>query len=872
MEDSVKMGEANASLIPRLKRWCSQLDVELVSAGLLAEMTGLPIGMLQVVCQHATKGLQGWNLREIAAYFVAENCRNCPFHEELGPDNAGRDILRETEQVREARAKSAESHSPAKIRLNGLVSGDLTSALRTAPTTEQSVLELVALLEDDDHSGDAVEKLRQASNLAPEFFSDLACEVIAEHIADISKGGKCAEILKTLGSKRGKLPTVAVRAAMRCVEMPFCHDEVLTLLADYLAEGGDLPHVATVARIIGHQAYGAESFIPAPMDHHYPGLIRVLSEIGQRDLVRLAHAFEKRLENPEKAVRVGTSVTLRRMTSIIPALGPMLSEVLIASLSLDDDRYGRSADVEATDALADIFVREPTDTQAKLAAAFVRVDDEAKELIFRVYRSVAEAARRSHEESEHAAMAVQCLPEVLDAIISATTSFAFPLKVREEAAETIEWIASDHPPLVLPRLDGILGAIAIVSREAVDFSEANPGNNPILSGFPRTESLSYDAIARNLASTLKELAEYAPVVVWRSIEPLLQSLRVGDETEAVVKARLIHLFVTFARNHTTAPALIPELFKALMAMESVLIRATALEVIRDLLLRAPELIPDNMRDMVVIYLRDPYVAVHSNAARAAIVMPMSSVDQVIEVAQLLFSQYCIHAREGGAWLCRDLSEGLVKLSRPDLRSVQIFALRALLKQCQDVEFYVVRDALDAFEDFVSLDPAFAEIYVRELLKFFERFPGRNDQQSYSREHQLFLSLFEQPESAIRKNLKQFRDAIRATAKSAPFEALQLISALLYFECFDDAADAAAEVKSALPIGARHEVLRLQAELTEIAARVEAKVAIGESASGLAELRASETVLKRYDTHSKQNKTDAIIEALTVADRVAERLE
>ena len=58
IEESVKIGEANAALIPRLQRWCEHLRIEQTSAGLLAEMSGLPIGMMQVVCEHATKGLQ----------------------------------------------------------------------------------------------------------------------------------------------------------------------------------------------------------------------------------------------------------------------------------------------------------------------------------------------------------------------------------------------------------------------------------------------------------------------------------------------------------------------------------------------------------------------------------------------------------------------------------------------------------------------------------------------------------------------------------------------------------------------------------------------------------------------------------------------
>jgi len=71
IEESFKMGEANAALIPRLQRWCEHLRIEQTSAGLLAEMSGLPIGMMQVVCPHATKGLQAMQLKAVKAPFPA---------------------------------------------------------------------------------------------------------------------------------------------------------------------------------------------------------------------------------------------------------------------------------------------------------------------------------------------------------------------------------------------------------------------------------------------------------------------------------------------------------------------------------------------------------------------------------------------------------------------------------------------------------------------------------------------------------------------------------------------------------------------------------------------------------------------------------
>src|SRR6266849_1181404 len=423
IEDAFKIGEANAALVPRLQRWCEHLQIEQTSAGILAEMSGLPIGLLQITCPHASKGLQAMDLREVAAYFVSQNCRGCPHHKELHPDNVGREILRKADEVREERATAEPAASGSKRRLHGLVSGDLTKALRSAPTTEQSVLELVALLDRSEHAEKAAASLLKAAELAPEFFSELACEVIAEHFAGIWHGGKCAEALAAIGQKRGSIPRVAITAALQCVEHDICHDKVIDLLGDHFTSGGELPDVRVVAQIIRHHGYSGGS----PSAQHptaQAGQLHALFEIGKRDVALLAQAFARLLEDPNKHARIAAAVTFRGVVSALPDLGAPLTEPFIASLQLDDgrDHDHVSADSEVCDALADIFTVTPSNTQKQLDAAFDTADEEVKELLFRVYTSVVEIACRERGEPRRNERAVTSLPKVLDVLIPSITA------------------------------------------------------------------------------------------------------------------------------------------------------------------------------------------------------------------------------------------------------------------------------------------------------------------------------------------------------------------------------------------------------------------------------------------------------------------
>lgn len=873
--DSFKLGEANAALIPRLQRWCDHLRVEQTSAGLLAEMSGLPIGMIQVTCPHASKGIQAMQLREVAAYFVTQNCQSCPHHKELHPDNVGREILRTADQVREERSKPKPVTSESKRRLRGLVSGDLTQALRSAPTTEQSVLELVALLDQPDHAEKAAAQLLKAAELAPEFFSSLACEVIAEHLAGMWHGGKCAEVLMTIGQKRKSIPPVAITAALLCIEHDFCHDDVLDLLGDHFAAGGELPDVMHIGLIICHHGYtGSTPFAQQPTPK--AGQLHALFEIGKRDLGLLAKGFGRLLQQRHKRARIAAGVTFRGLVSALPGLGLLLTDAFIASLQLDDDHDHDhvSADFEACNALAEIYCVAPSDTQGKLDTAFDTADEEVKELLFRVHSSVVGLGSDERHRNRRNERAIACLPQVLDVLISTVSAEGKPLEVRERAAETIDRLAWDRPQLLLPRLDALFGLLAMISHEEATFIQKNPGGNPQMPGFPRVERLKYSRVCHELVEVLEKLAKGNPTPVQATLFGVLAPLNSKDPAQELLKVRLVKLFERLSRDTAIAPAIIPHLFNCLMDMDSVLVRVAALEVIEDLLRLRPELVPDNMREMLVVYLRDPYVGVHQGAALAMRFMQPDAKQQAREIANDLLAQFVLYEkqREDSTHL-QHLAEAMVNICRgfPDL--LILCAMPVLLKQARGNDEDSAQEALEELRCCLSHAPHLGRLYVHELLDFFARFPqDAYDSSAYSTGQRLFVSLFDLPSADIATNLPKFSQTVKVLANAEPFVALQFISVLLHHEEYDSAATAADEVVAALPPGERHGTLRLQAQLTAAVAKTEAKVKTREIPGAFAALQQAKPILSKYVSDTHGDKPNALIEAFSVAHRVAERLE
>jgi hypothetical protein len=873
-QHAIDIGRANLALIPRIEKWCNHLKIRQTSGGLLGEMTGLPIGMMAIDCPHAKgSSIQAMQLHQVAASFVLGNCRGCPHHEELNADNVGREILRAADTVvAEERAEAARL-SESATQLRSLVRGDLSIALKTAPTTEESVLECVARLDDPKQAHEAAELLVQAAALAPEFFNELACKVIAEHFSDVRCSTECIETLRTLGEKRGGVLPVALATARRCLESAHCNDAVLDLLADDYAAGGELPSIPSVAHIIRLHGYDRSSSIHAPPVAN-DGQTRALLAIGRRDLERLVLALNRILEEPSPHVRISAPIAIGVLLDELPAIGPGLLGKLAASLRLDDSEHGEaSADVRANDALAHIFTYYPAETRAALESAAAFATDEVQKLLVGPYDRLARGdfkdlppgpARDRHEKALVAAM---------DALMPFITDASRPLEAREKAAETVSYYGWEHPALVLDRLDSVLGALALVITEHQDFIEKNPGGDPALKGFPRRENQQYERIARLLRDAVDRVIGKDAARVFRAVSEMIRTLSSANKAQELLKWHLVELFEKLARDQTLGPQVIPPLYLALMDVQSVMVRARALQVIADLLPRHEALIPDNMREMAIIYLRDNYVGIHQGAAKVMGGLTPATREQASEILGLLMSQYLVYARDKKDQ--RNLAavtNSIVRICRHYPEFFPRYALPLLLKQAESPEEDAARDALEELKAPARKAPLFETRYVKDVLGYFRRFLAEHDDWEHNPGHRLFRFLFECSRASIAANEKEFEAMVGAVAKTAGYDSLQFLPVLLHHECYDAAARCAALIAEAQPPGQREEWIRDQALLIQASAKAEAAVKLGNPAAALALLEAEAARAALFAPKPTDDDPKAFIHAYSMAHKVSERIK
>ena len=73
-ERYVKLGYENAECLRQMRSWCKHAEINRVSEGLYAQITGLPIASHSMSCPYVEGRSQTMNLRWIFSDFLVQNC------------------------------------------------------------------------------------------------------------------------------------------------------------------------------------------------------------------------------------------------------------------------------------------------------------------------------------------------------------------------------------------------------------------------------------------------------------------------------------------------------------------------------------------------------------------------------------------------------------------------------------------------------------------------------------------------------------------------------------------------------------------------------------------------------------------------------
>jgi hypothetical protein len=830
---------------------------------------------MHITCPHASAGgSMSMHLTQVATTFITANCRDCPHHELVSLDNIGRAILDKEDEIRKRQNLETEQRNVAKYRLQELVSGDLTEALRREEVTAQSVLELIVLLDDETHHLDAAKKLVKAAEIAPEFFTKDAFEVLCSHFPDPAHGETCIDAALILG-KQLRLPhEVAFRAARNCLATVKNADKACLLVGKYLEQHALSPESDLVRQIVHTQWYAIGTIgVPDDSPRNYVGGNFAIKVTGTKAPNILSNVLKEQLKSDSKHIRFNASHVIQALIDDFPELIRQMVDPLIDSLELEDDiDNGISADGAACRLLAAIYVRHPDYTQEKLNEGYRRSSSDAREEIVCVYRFIVMGGRSFSEyDQEMAPHFEDCIRRTVSPLLQIVSGLAHPVDVKAVAAETLETIGIYHPECLLEHLDGLLGAVANLTHESALMGENEPKN--VVETLERQGAqATYSRITRQIIDAVKGICTRYPRVVLERLREIIPNLDSNQKQPAAYKAELAALYGELGRNTELLPEVIPELYKLFLDFSSVLVRGSSIEAITKILEKHDDILPQNMMELLIVYLTDPYVYIHKSAVRAIQRLKPSDREEIIRiVSSLLVLDQCY---EKEPYFRKEILHALVRVTREDDFLLQRVTVSVVAKHCQIREFYVARDAVKEFE---RLLPRLPEIYLtdfaREMISFLGRYKrDRFNDETFSDRYNFLLHLFKCPKEVITANLSGLRDAALTKAEDDPWDALRFVQLLSYFEMHEEAAALANEIEAAQDKVKRNEAAIRESKILGHISRAESLIQSGQVEEAINCLeQASQLEAKRHEHLAVRDPRD-LIRSLTVANEITDDIE
>lgn len=609
-ERHVRTGERNKQILELVHNWCSHAKIRNHGGiGLIAQHTGLPLGMLGMHCDHVPAGgLAGWYLEEGVLDFYDRNCVHCDKRQAVRLPNLiqlvgerDRELARRKEDAERAQAAAVAARDARKQRRDALKVGQ-------SPATCALLDDLEAL--DNSRTKDARTRIIETARLAPEIFTPPIVEYFFELAASDAAGcqAEALDVLRHIGADAKRLTA----AALNCLAH---HDSIdmaarIVMVNPSLAEEAAVE--AAVPALVGLASPPRSQFGDREHPLQPEPLLAVFAawpEPVNRGIQRLLdsrHSYQ---------IRIGTAA-LKVLSPITPHLLGRFAKTLAAKLVrahllIDEDEADRDLKMVCSDlqrSLAAAFLQEPVATDQLIADFFEGASSEGEARLARVYEEIFRFNYRSEGTLTDA------VAEVLLSRIVKLASTSNNDKVLTEIIQMLRSGSSDLLGAARQSLDVVLGAAAVLDDriEAFDAEQklkTNATTLQVLESQNARSSLYY------LREAFVDMAARAAKGDRPATESYVDFLgRIGEKRSSLSSALLKE------SNHLIATPeglnlVLPELYSGLVST-STLERAAAAETLGKAGSGRIADLPELVLEAFVLLLRDPYVIVHKAAARA----------------------------------------------------------------------------------------------------------------------------------------------------------------------------------------------------------------------------------------------------------------
>jgi len=671
----VKLGEENAEFLRQMSYWCKHVEINRVSGGLYAEITGLPIASHGIGCPYVEGVSQSLNLRWIFSDFLVQHCSCCLHHIPNGNTSWGQKIIDDYRENIHKREQVAKENADRISQLRSDLRLKTKKISIEAEPESHRILEFLDAVfsEDESRCHEAITRLKQSVQLAPELFPDAAINLILGLASYDEYSSLILPLCAELAARRSDLTPRLSSIALSNIEkglQPELSAWVLDQLGNSIAYPLSKIHIERLllsqdhCRPIGGWENGEPDYL------HSTAVIIRCFDIKPESVLSI---IRRELQNKNDYKRVQLCGAIELIQHQRPEIALNLMDDLIRSLELYEDHNlsTESPSRQIISILQSAFRYSSDTVDKRLARSMDLARPAVQEDIIRIYHDqfFDHNSPCLEERLERKNRVKVSEPEetAIKRLLAWIKDDNLDIDIRAEATDALECACHYATAGIASNFDSMLGYFAIVSGEEQPPAPPHKILLPNQQQEPQSAQLNefdlkqqWGIFKQRFQECLKSICKTRPSEVFASVCGCLDQPSANIENG--FKACCVSLLSEIGKDYMFRPRVLPLIWRALMDYDSALVRAKALLAVTDMFSYSNASPPSNLVDTIIVHLQDQKCIVHKAALRAVSRHPgWFDEKQAIEVLSCLTSH--LRAYRNDIYQLDKICDGILAIGR-----------------------------------------------------------------------------------------------------------------------------------------------------------------------------------------------------------------
>ena len=821
LEDAISLGRKNKELIPSVKNWCSNVQIDDVSGGMIAGMYNLPI-TLQISCPHAGGSSQAMNFEWIARDFIIDNCQSCEFHSEVHNKNFGKVVINEHEELEK---EESQKRKQLKDQVESLVAKEKSKA----EVTELSILNLIQSFEDDATRINTSKQILEASKLSPTFFGDIALDYLSLQIEDKDVGGEVLQTIENVLRTGKTLSSFCFERLKVAIENGIHIDGCIGVLNLVIVENDFIKYETLINQIIDSLWYKHSIGDPYDNRRSYPNSVSLLVRVHQHTPDLLFTLLDNKLKINDKTTRINTNYLLQELLIANSDCVKPHCAAIIESLELEDDKYEESADTITCMTLSELYKSDQKLVKSIVDSLFLTLSDGAKVEFISFFEIILLNEKFISESRLDAENIIETLLKLVFA--PETTK-----ELKAEVLSVLEDISKKRPALLSTSFDSLIGFLIGQIKAYKTFlwylSELEDSKKTI-STFNPLQGKNYWDIESEKIEIIQSVNRAESIVEYlisndtpnngykKAIEIILN---LESSSDGLLKSKLIAIIRKSINEPLRLAEQLPSIYNFLLDTESKEVRYEAINFVSHLIEKHDQLVTRTLIDMIKVFMNDvdrgvkakaiqafgsvikkfpeeveqeqiqtvlksvvdSYVGVHKKAAKLAYkIFPFLNEDQKLVLIYGISALEKSYNDEKDFSYCKELVDILLFLTKENPKMYSMIVHNYVTKYCNSNDYYTDANSIEKLSYIRSQNEEFNQVWLSQSLGFLFKTKPDYYNPHFDSRRDLFATMYKIPKQIIVNQLDEIKKLIAQKTKSGDFnDVFELFGVLSYFCLYD----------------------------------------------------------------------------------------